>query len=320
VDPALHQSLSWALENSVEGVLFETFAVQDQDGEGQDGDEKEGNDAGGLADGDADGLAGGEVGGEAGGAGCKAAVQTGSENPGGEKPGGGSGLGDGNLVDLIPGGRGVAVTDSNKGEYVSLRAAWRLTFSVEEELAALRKGLADVVAPDLLKAFDESELDRLLTGLPEVDVDHLRAYVSFQGGLEHDSARVLWLFEYWRALPAASKGKLLSFVTGADRVPLDGCLYIHSTYARKYARKYAYLSVYLSILFFCPEQCCPPPRLRPRFDPPLCLVHGGSDPAPLPHAHTCFNQLVLPGYPTYDVLAHKFDTLLDHCDGTFALA
>jgi hypothetical protein len=57
----------------------------------------------------------------------------------------------------------------------------------------------------------------------------------------------------------------------------------------------------------------PPPPV-PSFDPPFCLVDGGTtSTGGLPRAHTCFNQLVLPhGLQSFDELCRKFDDALSH--------
>ena len=59
------------------------------------------------------------------------------------------------------------------------------------------------------------------------------------------------------ALPEAGKRRLLSFITGSDRVPIDGLR-----------------------------------NLRP----PFTISRNGAHSSRLPTAHTCFNHLLLPQY------------------------
>jgi hypothetical protein len=64
--------------------------------------------------------------------------------------------------------------------------------------------------------------ERLLVGTAEVDVDDIRAFTVYGGEFICSDAVVLWFWEYWKALPAEKKGKLLDFITASIRVPLDG--------------------------------------------------------------------------------------------------
>lgn len=72
------------------------------------------------------------------------------------------------------------VDNSNKAQFVSLRAKWALTGCVREALEMLRAGLADVVPPMLLLPFSPAELERLLVGQPSVDVTEVRAFTTYQ--------------------------------------------------------------------------------------------------------------------------------------------
>lgn len=98
------------------------------------------------------------------------------------------------VVDLVPDGRNVAVTNENKHEYVRLIADQRLSIEIKDQmnvsffrllwfrseadpslLQALLKGLYEIVPKDLLRIFSEKELELLISGLPEIDVDEWRA-------------------------------------------------------------------------------------------------------------------------------------------------
>jgi hypothetical protein len=47
------------------------------------------------------------------------------------------------------------------------------------------------------------------------------------------------------------------------------------------------------------------------------LVRSAEDPEMFPTSHTCFNQLVLPEYPSEDVLREKVLVALEHIDGFY---
>ena len=48
------------------------------------------------------------------------------------------------------------------------------------------------------------------------------------------------------------------------------------------------------------------------FDPPFTLTPSDLDASALPMAHTCFNQLVLPTYPTVEVLLKRLEVAVKH--------
>uniref|UniRef100_K3WJQ6 HECT-type E3 ubiquitin transferase n=1 Tax=Globisporangium ultimum (strain ATCC 200006 / CBS 805.95 / DAOM BR144) TaxID=431595 RepID=K3WJQ6_GLOUD len=51
------------------------------------------------------------------------------------------------------------------------------------------------------------------------------------------------------------------------------------------------------------------------FEPPLNLTKSDLDPVALPRTHTCFNQLVLPEYASYEVLVEKITFAIQNAEG-----
>jgi hypothetical protein len=69
--------------------------------------------------------------------------------------------------------------------------------------------------------FNEQEVELLISGTPDIDVDEWRAATEYHGYNASDTAIVWW----WRALKSFSReerAKVLSFATGTSRVPLGG--------------------------------------------------------------------------------------------------
>jgi E3 ubiquitin-protein ligase HUWE1 len=69
--------------------------------------------------------------------------------------------------------------------------------------------------------FNEQELELLISGTPDIDVDEWRAATEYNGYTSSDPNIVWW----WRALKSFNRderAKLLSFATGTSRVPLGG--------------------------------------------------------------------------------------------------
>jgi len=163
VDPVLFKSLSWMSENSVEGVLFETFSVEVKTGDGRT-----------------------------------------------------------EQVALCENGENTDVTDENKVDYITKISEWRVKFSIMEFLEAFKSGLNTLVPDELLQQFTVSELELLFNGKTNIDVDEIRAYTIFQGAYDSSSKEVLWFWQIIREFSGEEKKQLLRFITGSDRVPLDG--------------------------------------------------------------------------------------------------
>lgn len=69
--------------------------------------------------------------------------------------------------------------------------------------------------------FNEQELELLISGTPDIDVDEWRAATEYNGYSGSDPNIVWW----WRALKSFDRderAKVLSFATGTSRVPLSG--------------------------------------------------------------------------------------------------
>ena len=69
--------------------------------------------------------------------------------------------------------------------------------------------------------FNEQELELLISGTPDIDVDEWRSATEYNGYLSSDPV-IVW---FWRALKSFNReerAKVLSFATGTSRVPLGG--------------------------------------------------------------------------------------------------
>ena len=76
-------------------------------------------------------------------------------------------------TELCEGGANKLVTDANKEDYVKLVANYRLKQAIDAQITAFKSGLFTVVPRDLIKIFDNRELELLISGLQVVDIDDL---------------------------------------------------------------------------------------------------------------------------------------------------
>ncbi|KAJ8283657.1 hypothetical protein COCON_G00025070 [Conger conger] len=220
VDPDLHKSLVWILDNDITGVLDHTFCVEHN--------------------------AYGEI------------IQH----------------------ELKPNGKSIPVSEDTKKEYVRLYVNWRFLHGIEAQFLALQKGFNEVIPQHLLKSFDEKELELIVCGLGKIDINDWKSNTR----LKHctpDSNIVKWFWKAVESYDEERRARLLQFVTGSSRVPLQGFK-----------------------------------ALQGAAGPRLFTIHQiDASTNNLPKAHTCFNRIDIPPYENYDKLYDKLLTAIEETCG-----
>jgi E3 ubiquitin-protein ligase HUWE1 len=125
------------------------------------------------------------------------------------------------VVDLIENGRDIPVTEDNKHEYIRLITEHRLTGSVKEQLEHFLKGFHDIVPGELVSIFSEQELELLISGLPDINVDDWKNNTEYHN-YTAASPQIQWFWRAVRTFEKEEQAKLLQFVTGTSKVPLNG--------------------------------------------------------------------------------------------------
>lgn len=142
------------------------------------------------------------------------------------------------VVELIENGRNIPVTEENKHEYVQLIVEYRLTGSVQAQLEQFLRGTViyfssfqsilkrligfhDVVPAELISIFNEQELELLISGLPDIDVDDWKNNTEYHN-YSASSSQIQWFWRAVRSFDKEERAKLLQFVTGTSKVPLNG--------------------------------------------------------------------------------------------------
>ena len=65
------------------------------------------------------------------------------------------------MIELVPGGEALKVTNENKMEYLDALAQYRLRTRVISEVDSFLEGLNEIIPDHLLCIFDENELEVL---------------------------------------------------------------------------------------------------------------------------------------------------------------
>ncbi|CEJ04428.1 Putative E3 ubiquitin-protein ligase [Rhizopus microsporus] len=124
-------------------------------------------------------------------------------------------------VDLIPNGQNIEVTEENKKEYVNLITEWRIHKRVEEQFKAFKEGFNQLIPQELINVFDERELELLIGGIAEIDVDDWKKHTDYRGYTEQDDV-IQWFWKCIRSWDSEKKARLLQFTTGTSRIPVNG--------------------------------------------------------------------------------------------------
>jgi len=125
------------------------------------------------------------------------------------------------VVDLIPNGRNVPVTEENKAKYVSLVCQNRMTTAISSQIKAYLDGFYELVSKDLIQIFTPRELELLISGLPDIDMHDLKKNTDYNGWKATDR-QIEWFWNVLFSLTRNQKASFLQFVTGSSKVPLAG--------------------------------------------------------------------------------------------------
>lgn len=171
------------------------------------------------------------------------------------------------------------VTEENKEEYLTLMTEWRMTRGIEEQTKTFLDGFNEVVPLEWLKYFDERELELMLCGMQEIDVDDWQRN-SIYRHYNRNSKQVVWFWQFVRETDNEKRARLLQFVCGTCRVPVGGFAELMGSNG--------------------------PQR--------FCIEKVGKE-TWLPRSHTCFNRLDLPPYKSYDQLVEKLNYAIEETEG-----
>lgn len=183
-------------------------------------------------------------------------------------------------VELKENGASIDVTEENKREYVDLVIQHKFINRVSAQMNAFLEGLTAVIDKKWLQPFSARELEVLISGISEIDVNDWKQNTIYFDGYTSTSQAVVW---FWRAVSSLNmqeRARVLQFVTGTSRVPVHGFSELYGSNGLQ----------------------------------PFSIARKG-DRTRLPQAHTCFNRLDLPPYRTYDELREKLLVAVENTEG-----
>ncbi|XP_065060296.1 E3 ubiquitin-protein ligase NEDD4-like isoform X2 [Rhopilema esculentum] len=177
-------------------------------------------------------------------------------------------------------GAEIKVTNDNKKEYIDLVIKWRFVDRINEQMDQFKEGFNEIIPHDLLRIFDERELEYLLCGLGEIDEEDWKKHTNYRGGYHEKHFAIQWFWKAVGTFDNEMKARLLQFVTGTSRVPMNGFTELYGSNG-----------------------------------PQKFTIERWGDTHSLPRAHTCFNRLDLPPYTSYHELREKLRLAVENTEG-----
>ncbi|KAF8334172.1 uncharacterized protein EI90DRAFT_3121512 [Cantharellus anzutake] len=124
-------------------------------------------------------------------------------------------------IDLKPNGADIPVTEENKKEYVEAVIEHHIVRRVKEQFNALMSGFIEMIPQELISVFNERELELLIGGISDIDVDDWEEHTVYRGYERNDEV-IRWFWQIIRSWPTERRSRLLQFATGTSRIPVGG--------------------------------------------------------------------------------------------------
>lgn len=144
---------------------------------------------------------------------------------------------------------------------------------IQPQIRAFLEGFHELIPPDSIKFFDAKELELLISGLPNIDLDDLKNNIEYSGYTVADNI-IRWFWEILETYDQEHLAQVIQFITGTSKIPAEGFK-----------------------------------ALKGMHGPQRISIVKSYEKNRLPQAHTCYNQLELPDYPSKAILEKNLEVL-----------
>jgi hypothetical protein len=183
---------------------------------------------------------------------------------------------------LIENGENVHVTEQNKEDFVLALLDHMLISGLARQVECFRRGLLRVIPEEVISRIAElmslKEIELMVCGADEIDVDDWEKYTQYENGYTKDSQAVMWFWASVRSMSHPLRAALLSFATGSSQVPSGGFRFLQ---------------------------------------PGLFTIQRVAVTDRCPEAHTCANTIDLPEYSSAEELANRLHFALAETGDVF---
>ncbi|KAK3702762.1 hypothetical protein RRG08_042746 [Elysia crispata] len=185
------------------------------------------------------------------------------------------------VIDLVPNGSRIPVTNNNKMRYLDALAQYRLVQPVKEEVDSFMRGLSGELIPEnLLSIFDEYELELLMCGTGTYSIADFKLHHNVVGASSSFHRVLDWFWTIIASFTEEQMARLIQFTTGCSQLPPGGFS-----------------------------------ELNPKIQLSSAPTYNN-----LPSSHTCFNQLCLPDYDSMDTFHRMLLIAINEGNQGFGMA
>merc|ERR1712038_606760 len=199
-------------------------------------------------------------------------------------------MGEKKVIELIPKGSDQEVNGDNLSEYLEAYLKYVMLDKVRPQITELLLGFYDVIPETLLTVFDFQELELIMCGLPQIDLDDWKMHTVYTGLFYESGDRnevCRWFWDVVRNdFDEEMRARLLQFVTATSSVPSRGFSVLQGSDGN--IKKFTINGV--------------------------ALKDGA-----FPRSHTCFNRIDLPKYKSKRELREKLKIAVTTCATGFTI-
>jgi len=123
-------------------------------------------------------------------------------------------------VDLKPNGNIIRVTFENRLEFIKLCYEARLS-EHDTLIDSIRRGIDKIVPIDALNVMNWRELEILICGKKEININLLRRHTNYSSGLSASNQHIQWFWEVLSEFTEENKSKFIRFAWAQERLPSD---------------------------------------------------------------------------------------------------
>lgn len=125
---------------------------------------------------------------------------------------------DGTEKALLPGGKHIEVTFTNRERYCDLVEQFRC-HEFDAQVTAMRRGFATIIPIRAVQLFTASELEALVCGTPQIDMDLWESTTTYSNGFKKSDPTIKLFWKVLRSLSAKDKSGWIRFAWGRSRLP-----------------------------------------------------------------------------------------------------
>lgn len=124
------------------------------------------------------------------------------------------------LVELVPDGANIFVTNANKKIYVKLLCLTKMREEMSDEIDAFLRGFNTLISASDLAYFTPSEIETIIAGRSTIDVQDMKKYANL--GYGYSDEYLSWFWEVLEEFSESERSAFLYFVSGSTKISHGG--------------------------------------------------------------------------------------------------